>query len=114
VPPPDGTAREAILRILLKEKPIGDDINYEKLARKTKGLSGADLNAIIDIAIEGKLRESMKSGGLMPIMQKDLVQAIVKVPPSTKEWFSTARNYALYSNESGLYDDILAYLNIKK
>jgi transitional endoplasmic reticulum ATPase len=34
------------------------------------------------------------------------------VRPSTKEWFNTARNYALYSNTSGIYDDIKNYLNL--
>ena len=32
--------------------------------------------------------------------------------PTTKEWFSTARNYALYSNQGGLYDDILKFLKL--
>ena len=32
--------------------------------------------------------------------------------PSTREWFSTARNYALYSNQGGTYDDILKYLKL--
>jgi hypothetical protein len=36
------------------------------------------------------------------------------VKPTTKEWFLTARNYALYANEGGLYDEILTYLGIKK
>ena len=30
----------------------------------------------------------------------------------TREWFSTARNYALYSNQGGVYDDILKYLKM--
>ena len=37
----------------------------------------------------------------------------MRVRPSAKEWFSTARNYALFSNESGLYDEILSYLDKK-
>jgi transitional endoplasmic reticulum ATPase len=32
--------------------------------------------------------------------------------PTTKEWFATARNYALYSNQGGIYDDILQYLKL--
>ena len=34
------------------------------------------------------------------------------VRSSTREWFSTARNHALYSNQAGIYDDILKYLKI--
>jgi transitional endoplasmic reticulum ATPase len=32
--------------------------------------------------------------------------------PTTKEWFATARNYALYSNQGGIYDDILQHLKL--
>ena len=28
------------------------------------------------------------------------------------EWFSSARNYALYSNQGGIYDDIIRYLKL--
>lgn len=113
VPPPDEAARAAILKLMLKTKPTGN-IDYAKLARKTKGLSGADLKNLIDLTVEAKLRESMKTGKPLPIEQSDLLKVAGQVRSSTKEWFSTARNYALYSNEGGLYDDILTYLKIKK
>ncbi|MEO0895613.1 MAG: AAA family ATPase [Bacteroidota bacterium] len=113
VPPPDQEARKAILEIMLKDKPIGN-INYEKLAKKTEHFSGADLTAVVDRAIEGKLEEAMKSGVPKPMETDDLLKAIKKTKPSTKEWFGTAKNYALFANEGGLYDDILNYLNLKK
>jgi transitional endoplasmic reticulum ATPase len=113
VQPPDETGRASILKVLLKDKPI-QDIDYIKVAKETKDFSGADLQAVIDQAIEEKLRESFKTGKPEPITTKDLMNALKKVIPSTKEWFTTARNYALYANESGLYNDILKYLNIKK
>ena len=113
VPPPDEIARKAILRIMLKDKPVGQ-IDYDLIARKTKDYSGADLMAIIELAVEAKLTESMRTGGLHPIQTKDLINAMKNHRPTTKEWFATARNYALYSNEGGVYDDILIYLGIKK
>ncbi len=113
IQPPDQEGRESILKILLKDKPLRE-IDYSTIARNLKDFSGADIQALIDIAVEEKLRESFKTGVPEPISTKDLLQAAQKVIPSTKEWFTTARNYALYSNESGLYDDILKYLNIKK
>lgn len=113
VPPPDEESREAILKVLLKEKPV-QDIDYRSLAKATKDFSGADLQALVDVTIEDKLTESMKSGKLQPVFTKDLLATTKKIKPSTKEWFNTAKNYALYANESGLYDDILHYLNIKK
>lgn len=113
VPPPDAPARAEILRILLRDKPT-QEIEYGKLGEKLQEMSGADLKAVIDATVEAKLREAMKSGRPTPITTKELQQAAKAIRPTTKEWFLTARNYALYANEGGLYDDILTYLGIKK
>ncbi len=111
VPPPDENAKEAILEIKLKEKPT-ENIDYQRLAKKAKDFSGADLEAVIDIAIESKLNEAMKSGIPTPLSTSDLEGGIKKHRATTKEWFNTAKNYALFSNESGLYDDILKFMNL--
>jgi transitional endoplasmic reticulum ATPase len=111
VPPPDAVARAEVLRILLKGKPV-EAIDHDHVAKKTDGLSGADLKAVVDVAIEAKLREAMKTGKVQPLSTKDLTNAAGTLRPSTKEWFATARNYALYSNEGGLYDDILKHLKM--
>lgn len=113
VPPPDAEAREAILRIKLKGKPIGE-LNYKRLLKKTEGFSGADLEAVIDLAVEGKLEDAIKTGVPQPLQTGDLEKAIKRHRATTKEWFSTAKNYALFANEAGLYDEILDYLNLKK
>lgn len=112
VPPPDQPARANILQLLLAGKPT-DGIDFDKVAKKTHEYSGADLKALIDIAVEGKLREAMKAGKLQPLRTKDLLAAVGNVKPSTREWFASARNYALYSNQGGVYDDILDYLKLK-
>lgn len=109
VPPPDATGREAILKLKLKGKPLGK-IDYPKLAKKTNDFSGADLNAVIDIAVESILEEAIKTGAPKPIETKDLLAAADKHRASTAEWFTTARNYATFANKGGLYDDILKYL----
>ncbi len=112
VPPPDEAARAEIMRLHCREKPT-EEIDHHVIARKTREYSGADLMAVVDVAVEAKLAEAMKRGALSPLKTRDLVAAAKKVRPSTKDWFSTARNYALYSNQSGTYDDILKYLKIK-
>jgi SpoVK/Ycf46/Vps4 family AAA+-type ATPase len=113
VEPPDEAGRASILKVLLKDKPA-KEVEIDKIAKISKDFSGADLQSLIDHTVEDKLRESFKTGKIEPISTKDLMNALKRVIPSTKEWFTTARNYALYANESGLYDDILKYLNIKK
>lgn len=112
VPPPDLNSRLSILNILLIGKPC-EKLDVLALAKKTEGFSGADLKAIVDQAIEEKLKVAMKTGLAEPLRQKDLLKVAKAVRPSTREWFTSARNYALYANQSGFYDDILAYLNLK-
>ena len=109
VPPPDEAARAAIVRVMLKDKPV-DSIDYEAVAAKTNKISGADLKAVVAKAVDLKLADAMKSDSLVTVTTKDLLKAAKKVKPSTAEWFATARNYALYSNKSGIYDEILDYL----
>jgi transitional endoplasmic reticulum ATPase len=82
--------------------------------KKTADYSGADMKALVDIAIESKLDEAIRLGKAVPVETKDLINAIKKHRATTKEWFQTAKNYALFANEGGLYDDILKYLKIKK
>ncbi len=113
VEPPDDAAKEDIFKTMLQGKPV-DNIDHKKVAAAATDYSGADINAVIDIATEEKLRESMNKGSIQPITTKDLLKAIKQHRATTLEWFSSARNYALYANESGLYDDILKYLKIKK
>lgn len=111
VPPPDAKARAEILRILLRGKPL-ESIDYEHVARKTDKFSGADLTAIVDRAVETKLEQALKEGVPKPITTKDLENAAKAVKPSTQEWFATAKNYALYSNQGGAYDDILKFMKL--
>ena len=111
VPPPDAPARAAILRILAVGKPQ-EDLDLEAVAAKSEGFSGADLKAVVDQAVEAKLREALRSGAPQPLRTKDLLAVASKLKPTTREWFATARNYALYSNQGGAYDDILRYLKL--
>ncbi|MEO0448065.1 MAG: ATP-binding protein [Verrucomicrobiota bacterium] len=112
VPPPDLEARECILRLLLKDKPAGE-IDWEGLAKLTKDYSGADLKSAVDRAVETLLERAAESGEVEPILTKHLKTALKQVKPTTKEWFATAKNHALYSNQGGHYDEILEYLNLR-
>ena len=111
VPPPDAAGRAGVLRLQLRGKPV-EDVDCDAVARKCEGFSGADLKGVVDVTIEGKLREAMKSGVPAPIRTRDLLAAIATQRATTREWFATAKNYALYSNQGGTYDDILKYLKM--
>jgi len=74
VPPPDLKARARILEILVLGRPVGE-IDSEKVARRTEHFSGADLKAVVDVAIEGKLAEAIESGEPKPLSTRDLLAA---------------------------------------
>jgi SpoVK/Ycf46/Vps4 family AAA+-type ATPase len=112
VPPPDALAREQILQLLLKDKPT-DKIDLRKVASKTVDYSGADLMAVVELSIEEKLHEAIRTGRPSPLSTNDLLHALKQIRPTTGEWFATARNHALYANQGGTYDEILKYLKIK-
>ncbi len=112
VPPPDDEARSAILKVLLHDKPA-HDVDVAPLVNKTEGFSGADLKAIVEMAIEEKLKLALKSGNPEPLTTRELLKVSKKIKATTKRWFTTAKNHALYANENGLYDDILTYLRLK-
>ena len=111
VPPPDEPAREAILKLQLAERPA-ENVDFRKIASMTEKFSGADLVAVIDRAIESKLQVALRSGQMQPVQTADLLAAVKQTRPSVTDWLNTARNYVLYSNASGMYDDVKAYLKL--
>ncbi len=113
VPPPDHAARVSILRILLRGKPC-EAFEFDAIAKRTDKFSGADLQAVVDVAVEEKLREALKRGAPKPITEKDLLAAAKRVKPSTAEWFATAKNHVLFANEGGLYDDVARYMGLQR
>ena len=113
VPPPDDGAKAAIIKIMAEGKPVCD-LDTATLAARMKDFSGADIKAVFDQAIEDALTEAMNSGKIVPVSPRQLIKAAKKTKPSTRKWFESAKNYALYSNQSGFYDEVLAYLGLKK
>jgi SpoVK/Ycf46/Vps4 family AAA+-type ATPase len=109
VPPPDAAAREAILRVQVRDRPVAD-IDFRAMASKTDGWSGADLKGLVDRALERKLAAALRTGQISPVTTNDLSDAAKGIAPTTREWFSTVRNYLLYQNESGIYDPVRPYL----
>jgi transitional endoplasmic reticulum ATPase len=113
VPPPDESARRSIVNILGRDKPL-QNLDGFALAKRTKEYSGADLKSMFDIATEKALSRAMKEGRIVPLTTEDLLQACKGMKPSTRVWFESAKNYALYANQGGFYDDVLSFLGIRK
>jgi SpoVK/Ycf46/Vps4 family AAA+-type ATPase len=108
VPPPDATARQAILDIHLRGVPA-QGLDLAKIVKVTDKFSGADLKALISRAAEQAIIAEMRTGKSTEVTQRMLRDALTGMRPSTEEWLETARNYASYSNRAGIYDDLVAY-----
>lgn len=71
---PDRDDREAILKIHAKNKPLTEDVNLRIIAERTPGLSGADLQSLMNEGAILAAREDRKK-----ISQYDLIRSIEKV-----------------------------------
>jgi AAA+ superfamily predicted ATPase len=111
--PPDGPAREGVFRFHLRERPVAG-IDLSRLSRLTDGYSGADIAHVCETAAEQALLDSVSRGEPRLIGQADLEAAVTEVKPSLGTWFETARNVALFANEGGAYDDLVAYLRKRR
>ena len=111
--PPDGPAREEVFRFHLRERPVAG-IDLPRLSRLTDGYSGADIAHVCETAAERALLDSVRIGEPRLIGQADLEAAAAEVKPSLGTWFDTARNVALFANEGGAYDDLVAYLRKRR
>ena len=71
---PDIKGREEILKVHAANKPLGDDVDLEEIARTTAGFSGADLENLLNEAAIYAAKENRNY-----IIQNDIRQAFVKV-----------------------------------
>ena len=77
---PDVAAREAILRIHVASKPLGDDVDLHSVARQTSGFTGADLENLMNEAAILSARE-----GKVFISADDINKAFIKVGIGTEK-----------------------------
>ncbi|QHN08294.1 CDC48 family AAA ATPase [Methanothermobacter sp. THM-2] len=75
---PDREARLAIFKVHTKDMPLADDVNLEKLADKTEGYVGADIEAVCREAAMLTLRENMDAED---VPMKHFLEAMEKIKP---------------------------------
>ena len=71
---PDVGGREEILRVHAKNKPLGEDVDLEQIARTTAGFTGADLENLLNEAAINAAK-----AGKSYLMQEDIKKAFIKV-----------------------------------
>ncbi len=109
VGPPDADARRGVLAFHMRDR-AADAIDWGVIVGATDGFSGADLAHLCETAAECAMEESIQVGRVRPIQMRDFRAALKEVRPSTRAWLETARDYAMFANEGGAYDDLLAFL----
>ncbi|HKE65326.1 MAG TPA: tetratricopeptide repeat protein [Micromonosporaceae bacterium] len=111
--PPDRAARGPIVEYHLRDRPVAN-IDVRRIVAATEDFSGADLAHLCDSAAEHAMHDSIATGDVRMIEQRDFDRALREVRPSTGPWLASARNVAMFANESGAYDDLAAYLKKRK
>jgi len=113
VAPPDLQARAEILTIHSRNRPV-QNVDFVKIAKKCEDFSGADLREVIEKACEEAMMKSLESTQIEPVTMKDFEKAAASHKPTTKEWLTTAKNYAAYANDGGVYDEVMDFLKKRK
>ncbi|MFS1702998.1 AAA family ATPase [Alteromonas sp. AMM-1] len=111
--PPDKVARKAIFEMNLSNTPVSG-LSIDKLVDKTELYSGADIAHICQSAIENALEKSLELGQVKALDDKDFAAPLKEIKASALSWFESARNYALFANESGNFDELLEFIKAKK
>ena len=71
---PDVRGREEILKVHAKNKPLGDDVNLEEVARTSVGMTGADLENLLNESAIVAARDDRNF-----ITKADITKAFIKV-----------------------------------
>ncbi|MCR5213573.1 MAG: ATP-dependent zinc metalloprotease FtsH [Eubacterium sp.] len=77
---PDVRAREEILKVHVKNKPLGDDVDLHEVARTTAGFSGADLENLVNEAAIKAAKENVAY-----ITKRHIDDAFVKLGIGTEK-----------------------------
>lgn len=79
IPPPDATARAAILRVHTRKMPLADDIDLQDIAATCKGYSGADIAALCREAAMAALERDLAAHS---VVSRDFRYALDQVRPT--------------------------------
>ncbi len=82
IPPPKAKSRMDILKIHLKGKPVSRNIDLKKIAKLTKGYSGADVANLCKECAVVNLKRAIKTGRNTVINMKDFVKMSRTLKPS--------------------------------
>ena len=77
---PDVKGREEILKVHAQDKPLGDDVDLERVARTTAGFTGADLESLLNESAILAAKE-----GRSYVRQTDIDRSFIRVGIGTEK-----------------------------
>jgi len=86
IPPPDEIARRELFQLYIRDTPIEDDVNLQKLAERTKWYSGDDIRKICR-DVHYKIAPNIAEGKPTKATMSDYLETIKTTPISTLQWF---------------------------
>ncbi len=111
VPAPDEKARLEIFKVHTRNVPLAKDVSLEELAKRTRGYTGADIEAVVREAALNAMRRAIAEGTIKPgtrasdirervkVTMKDFEEAMKKVGPSISE-----ETIEYYKKIEGMFD----------
>jgi transitional endoplasmic reticulum ATPase len=90
VPPPDATARAAVLRVHLRDRPVvTDEIDWDEIKELTDGYAASDLEIVASKAARRALKDARDADEVVPISQDHIETAIDATESSLDAWSDT-------------------------
>ncbi len=96
---PDLRGRQAILAVHAKGKPLDDDVDFEVLARRTPGFSGADIANMVNEAALLAARRNRTKIGMLDF--EDSIERVVAGPERKSRIMSEHEKKVLAHHEVG-------------
>jgi len=84
---PDEAGRREILAVHVRDVPMSDTVDLDRLAARTHGFVGADLNALVTEATMVALRRAREGEGSLEVTPANVETALASVDPSAMREF---------------------------
>ncbi|MFO7815335.1 MAG: ATP-dependent zinc metalloprotease FtsH [Halanaerobiales bacterium] len=96
---PDRRAREAILKIHVKDKPVDDSVDMEVLARRTPGFTGADME---NLANEAAILAARRSKDIITMVEfDDAIDRVIAGPQKKSRVINEKEKSLVAYHETG-------------
>lgn len=82
LPLPDAPARKFMLEKNMKNVPVSDDFDIDKIVEQTENYSGADIEELCDRAKDEPLLEAIATNSIIKITNADFDRVLEVMPPS--------------------------------